>query len=312
MCRNCVLHQLGEPLPLSLPPSLLPSLPPSLSHLPSFPFLLFHPFPFHLSRQHIFRIHTHLATAPVASLKIKLTFATPSCIDDAATVSLYQLKALSGLHHDAGAADSAATPLGEEEGELPWFLGGAEMVCGPLRVKPFVDVTGQSLQLSLSHPSLLLSTPSPTLLLCFDSLFVDDYYLLTEEVLKNANETTKTDSKPRLRHMRSRILRRLPAAKLSIVPHSILHVTVYTQRRREHSCSYPRQLLRCVFEGELVSRLVLLACAYKVEQEEYSHLPQPVREMLTCEREEVKVEDRVRALEVLCWLASSAFCDANR
>ena len=259
---------------------------------------------FSSSKHHIFRMNTHIATAPISTVKIKLTFAAADCVNESATVSLYRLDPSSQHQHRCPPSDG-----------LPEILTWAEPVCGPVKIKQFVDVTRLSLQLCLSHPALLISGPSAPLLLCFESLFADDYDLVTEEAVKAASEGAKPEVKPsvpRLRHIRSRILRRSPTNKPGIVAHTSLHVTVFTHQTKGTRFSSLLPQLKDWFSGELLTKLVLLACGYSVEEKEHSCLPKRVREMVTCVREEVQVEDRIKALEVLCWVASAAHSDVGR
>ena len=111
--------------------------------------------------------------------------------------------------------------------------------------------------------------------------------------------------------MRSRLMRRAPVTKTNIVVHSSLHVTVFTQAKGSTSPSLPPQL-RNVFSEELVTQLILLSCDYSVEEREYVSLSEPVKKMVMDVTSKVRDEDRIKALEALCWLSSASFCDADR
>lgn len=250
-------------------------------------------------RSHTFRFHTQLVDFPLTSIKVKLTFAVPSCINDRAVLTLYHLK------RTAHEQDQ----IQEDQ------IRGCEVICGPIRVKPFIDITGQSLQLSLSHPSLL-STPVPPLLVVLDDLFVDNYSQLTEDAAKSyESKQDSTNSSLRRKHLlRSRQLRHLPQTKTQSVQQTTMQISVFSQSKAFCSTPVSRKLLRamCKYDTLLVTQLVLLVCDCKIIEEEYVNLSGPVREMATHGTEKIKMEDRVKALELLCWISSSAFCDANR
>ena len=222
-------------------------------------------------------------------------FATSDCINQLATVSLYRLN----------------TPSHKENGDEHQI----KHLCGPISIKQFVDVTRHCLVLTLTHPSLLLSCSTAPLILSFQSLFVNDYLVVTEEAVKATNDSSKPDAKAsphRMRHsMRARLMRRAPVTKTNLVVHSSLHVTVYTRGKGPTKpCVSPR--LRDMFSEELVTQLVLLCCDYSVEEREYASLSEPVKKMVMDVTSKVKYEDRTKALEALCWLASASFCDADR
>lgn len=94
---------------------------------------------------------------PVGCVSVKMTFANTQCISTQATISL----ALPG-------------GMPKEENANSADLTQEQQLCGPIKLKPLADVTEQSLQIFLSHPTLL-HTRSRVLLVYIDCLFSSDY-----------------------------------------------------------------------------------------------------------------------------------------
>lgn len=194
-----------------------------------------------------------------------------------------------------------------------------ELLCGPLKIKPFLDITEQSLSLHLSHPRLLTSLNS-LFLLCFEQLFVDNYSKIAEEVSKSIEgKKIETDSHVVRRHMgiKSRVIRRATPTTRSIhIVHSTLFVTLLPYKG-PHSMRVRSMLIPLVFSKEMVFKLLLSACEYCVEQEEYSRLPESVCTSMNdyhqCKTKSMEdSKEQFKALDMISWIASVAFCDTDR
>ena len=82
-------------------------------------------------------------TTPIGCVSVNMTFANRRCINERATISLLAPKL-------------EPHPTFTYHG-LAWKP--YDVLCGPMKLKPLIDVTGQSLQLSLFHPFLVTRRP---------------------------------------------------------------------------------------------------------------------------------------------------------
>lgn len=261
--------------------------------------------------RHIFQLHIPNQPTCLSSLRIKLNFATPACINNNATVSLYILKT-PYCQHSQNPTDTGT--------DIDWLDESSfELICGPLKIKPFLDITEQSLSLHLSHPRLLTSLNS-LILLCFEQLFVDNYSKIAEEISKSMEgKKTETDSHVVRRHMgiKSRVIRRAtPTTRSVYIVHSTLFVTLLPYKG-SHSMRVCRSLIPLVFSKEMIFKLLLSACEYCVEQEEYSRLPESVcmsvNDYHQCKMKSMEDgNEQFRALDMISWITSVAFCDTDR
>lgn len=96
---------------------------------------------------------------PLGCVSIKLSFANACCISENATFSLFLPEV--GTKKSASSAKSKETTP-------------RKLLCGPMKLKPLISVTEQSLQLYLVHPLLLVSQ-TQVLLLTFEHLFPSEY-----------------------------------------------------------------------------------------------------------------------------------------
>uniref|UniRef100_A0A1X7VLP9 UBC core domain-containing protein n=1 Tax=Amphimedon queenslandica TaxID=400682 RepID=A0A1X7VLP9_AMPQE len=129
------------------------------------------------SFSHTFQIKFSSEEIPsISSLRIKINVASPACISDQATLSLSVLRIPSCDQY-------RNSPAGSEDQTR--FL----TLCGPIFIKPYIDVTDLSLTVSLSHP-LLLSSHQSTLLLSFEDLFPLNYSSLTKEMADSESAVT--------------------------------------------------------------------------------------------------------------------------
>ena len=246
----------------------------------------------------------------MSSIVIGLAFPTPDCINTSAAVSLFQLR-----HPSPGEGNVGTEPHSDKRGPE------AELLCGPIEIKQFVGISGQFLSLTLTHPQLL-QAPVSDLLLCFEDLFPSNYSRITEEILRAFTEEAKAEADPatlRRRTLRSRLVKRLPTNQKNLPNsiHTYLQVTVFGQ-----SSSWPfpvrGRLLDCLMREEMVTKLVLASCRYCIEQTDYLHLSEQqkvaVRERCSwgSKREEEEEMEQFRALEVLCWVASTAYCNGDK
>ena len=97
-------------------------------------------------------------TTPIGCVNVSMTFANRRCINERATVSLLAPK----LEPHPSFAYYGLT-------WKPY-----DILCGPVKLKPLINVTGQSLQLSLFHPFLVTRRPH-VLWLEFRDFFAAEY-----------------------------------------------------------------------------------------------------------------------------------------
>ena len=97
-------------------------------------------------------------TTPIGCVSVSITFANRRCINELATVSLLSPKL-------------EPPPSFSFQG-LNWKP--YDVLCGPVKLKPLIDVTGQSFQLSLFHPFLVTRRPH-VLWLEFKDFFAVEY-----------------------------------------------------------------------------------------------------------------------------------------
>ena len=266
---------------------------------------------FFCHRKHLFQLHCTDHSVPVSSMVIKLSFAASDCINSSAAVSLFRLK------HPAPGRENVESDHATNGDLADKREAEAELLCGPIEIKQFVGISGQFLSLTLTHPHLLQS-PVSDLLLCFEDLFPSNYSRITEDMLKASTEEAKTEADPaalRRRTLRSRLVKRPPTVQKNLPNsfHTYLQVTLFG------SCQRPRQkLLECLMREEVVTKMVLASCRYCIEENDYLLLSEQqkaaVKERCSWEskREEEEEMEQFRALEVLCWVASTAYCNADK
>ena len=179
---------------------------------------------------------------------------------------------------------------------------------------PLVDVTGQSIQLSLCHSKLI--TGSRTVLwLLLEDLFPADYSDTIPE------PSAAAPSLPPLRRRTAVIKHGMlyrrhfptpPRSKPPSLPEqSTIVVTLYPLAvNRESSV---RLLLQLYEKPEFVAQVVLAACGYVVEEMEHKSLPEVLQATVGTQPENSGGADaRLKALELLSWMASLQCSDSNR
>lgn len=242
----------------------------------------------------------------ISSLRVKLNLATPDCISDAATVTLSILQ----TPQDDQYYPSSTGPSGKDE------VFHSITLCGPVFVKPFIDVTELSLTLSLSHSHLLIS-PQPMLVLIFDNLFTSNYTTLTKEasdesIVKKADIDHQSNSR-RIGALKYRMIRRQQQnVKHTSIIQTSLAVTVFPYKG-VHSLSFCSKLFPLVFSQEIVVKLLMCASGYRVEEEERERVCESVRVIIDgCDGCDGGGGDALNALDILCWIASMSSCDNNK
>jgi hypothetical protein len=121
---------------------------------------------------------------PIGNITASLSFANTNCILDSATVSLHRPKT------ETRTADSA-TPLGDDT-----------LLCGPIKLKPLINVTDQLIQVFFCHPALLHGR-TRVVLIVFDDLFSSDY----KEVSFVESSSSTLDALSRRQAWRNRTFR---------------------------------------------------------------------------------------------------------
>ena len=179
-----------------------------------------------------------------------------------------------------------------------------------------MDVTGQSVQLSLCHSKLV--TGSRTVLwLLLEDLFPADY---SEAVTESS---TAAPSPPLLLRRTTVIKHGMlyrrhqptpPRSKPPSLPEqTTVVVTLYPLASGINGEAGIRLLLRLSERSEFVAQVVLAACGYVVEELEYKSLPAALQAAVdTQPQSEGETNNRLTALKLLCWIASLQCHDAKR
>ena len=103
----------------------------------------------------------------LGSVCVRLTFANMRCISSDATISLLVAHYPTKSRRNNGICNLS-------KGESLSSGTDHHVLCGPVRLKPLIDVTEQSLQVVFVHPRLL-DLPCRTLILAADNLFSSEY-----------------------------------------------------------------------------------------------------------------------------------------
>ncbi len=270
--------------------------------------------------RHFFQLNIHRSCSSISSVRIKLSFATPDCINDLGTVSLYLVRNPTKLL-------STETMSAGIENINDWFTNITyELLCGPVSMKTHVDISEQCIILSLAHPRLLQCEQQSIILLCFNDLFVSEYLEITEEATKSLTDKVPEVDMPinrRRLHQglhqgymsHPRLLRKQQQQQTTkLFPtniHSSLQVTVFPYKETL-KFNLRESLLKCIFYEDLVFKLVLVVCDYSIEESECCNLSTDIYSkegVYTCE----EVENRQsKALDILCWILSMAYCNGDR
>ena len=111
-----------------------------------------------------------LESSALGSVSVRLTFANVRCISEHATVSLLLPQPVPRQMNNPNKLKAGClTGLSHIE---------RKVLCGPVRLKPLIDVTEQSLQVLFSHPQLL-SSQTRVLLVSVNDLFSSEYKLVS-------------------------------------------------------------------------------------------------------------------------------------
>lgn len=245
----------------------------------------------------MFQLKLSSEATPLSLLRVKLSYASVECVSTMATVSLSVLREVGvGLSHDDGV-----------------------LLCGPVELLPHADITGQSLVVTLSHPSLLLLHSSVVLQLAFDDLFPEDYCKITERVSK-ASDDKKADSSSsvvrRRPGMRSRITKRSPAPEkdANAIIHTFVHITAYTRGGRVTPVQ--REMLCNIYREELVIKLLVSCCGHVLEEGDMGKLSSEYHSLVrkvddngesVCERE----MEQYQSMDILCWIVNCCGQDVS-
>ena len=105
---------------------------------------------------------SYKSSSPIGSIVLNLTFANAQCLGEEAAVSLLLPK-----------WDQLSLEM-DTPTKLQDVQSNSEVLLGPVRVKPFVDVTGRSVYVTLIHPRLSATRP-PILWLVVENLFASEF-----------------------------------------------------------------------------------------------------------------------------------------
>lgn len=256
-------------------------------------------------------------------VSIKFTFANSQCLCDEASVSL--------LLPRWEQSEGGTTEVPKHGGSL-----NAELICGPVRLKPLVDVTGQSAQVCFCHARLMTSKLT-VLWLLTENLFSTE-----KNTGRPGDSTAVPTPAPRRRgswHTRA-FRHHVPrpsdstSRTKSIPEHSTISVALYSlvSANNHHGHNADGRLdllLKLINRSEFVTLVTLAACGYRVEFSEYNILPASLQMAVDGEwsgsvkreqSENVKgeqsggvIEDKqFRAMDLLCWMATMHGCRTER
>lgn len=251
-------------------------------------------------------------------VSVRLTLPSSRCLSDTATVSLV-LPPRQGLQ-------------GRENEE-----NKEKVLCGPIKLTSLVDVTGCIIQASFTHPLLLTSPLPQTLALKLEQLFASDYtkvamaaaeaHIMPEVKAVSLRRRgcivhrSGTNRSQQSVNQKQRVIPDQCYLSLSLYPLTH-HITETTECSLGVSMS---TLLRLGRKKEFVLNLILGACLYRVETEEYDRLPETVSYLVGYKREgggkmkeggegrtrgdmdggrrEYGVREQLQCLQLLCWLS---------
>ena len=236
--------------------------------------------------------------SPVGSVSIKFSFTNAQCLSDKASVSLLLPK------------------WDQPEGESPKHKEplNAEPICGPVKLKPLVDVTGQSAQLCFCHPRLL-SCKSAVFWLLIEDLFSSDYNDITAAGDPAVTQSPSPHQRGnwRTRAFRHHVPRSSDSKMKPISEHSTIAVTFYPLN---NTCNMENELdllLKLIRRAEFVTLVTLTACGYRVEAAESKALSSSLQAFVEeGQGKSVTVEEQFKAMELLCWMAVVHGCKAER
>lgn len=228
---------------------------------------------------------------------MQFNFADPQSISGNGTVTLLR-PSQSHPHRNGSPLDH--TPLGSPD---------SECVCGPVRVKQFLDITNHSVRINFCHPDLLRGQVT-TLWLLVEDLFSDDWkYGGRPSSAAAAARPASPSSSPGSRLI-SALRQRNKAAQtksFSSTEQGILLVSLYPPKESSPMASQLGLFIQLMESQQFLSHLVLVACSHRVQRAEYEKLPRPLQGRVDSIEEKdplLSKENQLRALELLCWAAS--------
>ena len=238
--------------------------------------------------------------SPIGSVSIKFSFTNAQCLSDKASVSLLLPK------------------WDQPEGERPKHKGpiNAEPICGPVKLKPLIDVTGQSAQVCFCH-SRLLNCKSAVFWLLIEDLFSSDY----NDITATGDPAITPSPSPHQRgNWRTRAFRHhVPRSSDSngkmkpTSEHSTIAVTFYPLSNSRNMDNELDLLLKLIRRAEFVTLVTLTACGYRVESAEFKALPSSLQAFVEeGQGKRVTVEEQFKTMELLCWMAVLDGCKAER
>lgn len=112
-----------------------------------------------------------LESSALGCISVRLTFANMRCINEHATMSLLLQHPVPRHGNDPDRMKTKGFS------SLPQSTG-RRVLCGPVRLKPLIDVTEQSLQVLFSHPQML-SLQAQVLLVSVNDFFSSEYNMVS-------------------------------------------------------------------------------------------------------------------------------------
>lgn len=232
-----------------------------------------------------FELSLSPSSPPLGCISVRLCLPSARCLSDTAAISL--------LLPSRVVEGSASGQFSRLECEDPQIL------CGPIMLKPLVDVTGCAVQVlfmwpfcsgilrvslltqvSFTHPLLLSPHPPLTLLLRLEQLFAVDY---SEVVLTTAEAHTPSNVKTGGLRRRGCIVRHGgPSPRLqhhmnskcrAVLDQCYLSLSLFPLSQDTRLQPTMDTLLSLISKEEFLLNLTLAACHYHVAEKEYDNLP---------------------------------------
>lgn len=251
------------------------------------------------------------SSSPIGCVAVRISFVHGHCLSNGASASLFMAEASVPLH--GGRIERTA-------------------LCGPIRLKPLVNLTGQGVSLNLCSP-LLMGHAHKVLWLELEGLFASDYNEISAAAAA-AKQSTPTSSGPHPHRTACGLVRKGaiyrrqhlagPAQATTPPEQATVSVSVYPASVAPNECDTDL-VLRYYQSRHHLTRIVLAACNYSVEEEEFRGLSDEAKRALEhyhagsvgAEREAEERsgggegQEQYDAFDVLCWMAAAESASAS-
>lgn len=255
---------------------------------------------------HFFELTVDHVSSRVGCLSVQFNFADPQSLSSKGRVTLLRP---SQLHSHWSASSSSFS--GDET--PPGGPSDSVCLCGPVEVKQFLDITNHSVRINFCHPDLLCGQFT-TLWLLVEDLFSDDCPRNGSKLSSSSVTATTRPVSPSSasRRLVNAIRQRQKMAQVkmssSSMEQGILLVSLYPPAESSLVPSVQwGHFVRVLESPHYLMHLVLVACSYRVQRDEYERLPRSFQARVDGVGEKDPLllsESRLRALDLLCWAGS--------